>query len=481
MDKIVIRGQKRLNGEIEVHGSKNSALPILAASALVNGVSEIHNCPRLSDVDAAIRILEHLGCKVARDGHTVTVDSTSMHAFDIPDDLMREMRSSVVFLGAILGRTGQARLSTPGGCEIGLRPIDLHISAMEQLGAVLTEGASRLTFTAPQGLTGARITLTFPSVGATENIIIAAATAKGRTILTNAAREPEISDLADFLNGCGAHIHGAGDSTVTIDGTPHLTGTTHTVIPDRIAASTYLLAAAMTQGRICVREIVPAHLGALLPVLTESGCDITVSGRWICLSAPPRLRRVKMTRTMPYPGFPTDVQAPLSAMLTIADGTSVIVENIFESRYKHAAELLRFGAKISVEGRMEVIEGVPYLTGTQTVAPDLRSGFALILAGLAARGETTVRGVEHIDRGYEAPELILQSLGADVKRIKENGTAEQRNSESAAAPQGSAPTDESRADAVAPVDESHADTVAAVTAVGEPSADASADPPNRDA
>lgn len=442
----MIRGQKRLNGEIEVHGSKNSALPILAASALVNGVSEIHNCPRLSDVDAAINILVHLGCRVTRDGHTVTVDSTSMTNFEIPDDLMREMRSSVVFLGAILGRTGQARLSTPGGCEIGLRPIDLHISAMEQLGAVLNETVGRLEFTAPQGLTGARITLTFPSVGATENIMIAAATAKGRTVLTNAAREPEISDLADFLNGCGAHIHGAGDSTIIIDGTPHLTGTTHTVIPDRIAASTYLLAGAMTQGRICVREIVPAHLGALLPVLKESGCDLTVSGRWICLSAPPRLRRVKMTRTMPYPGFPTDVQAPLSAMLTIADGTSVIVENIFESRYKHAGELLRFGAKIGLEGRMEVIEGVPFLTGAQTVAPDLRGGFALILAGLAAHGETTVRGVEHIDRGYEAPELILQSLGADVKRIKEHGTAEQGNAESPQTSNSDAPIDAEIAD-----------------------------------
>lgn len=436
MEKIIIHGQKRLNGEIEVHGSKNSALPILAATTLVNGVSEIHNCPRLSDVDAAINILLHLGCKVTRDGHTVTVDSAGMNGCEIPDDLMREMRSSVVFLGAILGRTGQAKLSTPGGCEIGLRPIDLHISAMEQLGAQLTETAGKLEFEAPNGLCGARITLTFPSVGATENIIIAAATAKGRTILTNAAREPEISDLADFLNACGAHIHGAGDSTVVIDGVERLHGTGHTVIPDRIAASTYLLAGAMTQGKICVKDIIPAHLGALLPVMKEAGCDLTVSGRWICMSAPPRLRRVKMTRTMPYPGFPTDVQAPLSAMLTVADGTSVIVENIFESRYKHAGELVRFGAKISVEGRTEVIEGVPYLTGVHTVAPDLRGGFALVLAGLAAHGETTVRGVEHIDRGYEAPELVLQTLGADIKRIQENGTAEKQFTKESAAEHG---------------------------------------------
>ena len=429
LEKIIIQGQKRLSGEIEVHGPKNSALPILAATALVNGVSEIHNCPRLSDVDAAINILTHLGCKVTREGHTVTVDSTGMNGCEIPDDLMREMRSSVVFLGAILGRAGEAKLSTPGGCEIGLRPIDLHISAMEQLGAQLTENAGKLMFQVPQGLHGARITLTFPSVGATENIIIAAATAKGRTVLTNAAREPEISDLADFLNACGARIHGAGDSTVV----EALHGTGHTVIPDRIAASTYLLAGAMTQGKICVKDIIPAHLGALLPVMKEAGCDLTVSGRWICMSAPPRLRRVKMTRTMPYPGFPTDVQAPLSAMLTIADGTSVIVENIFESRYKHAGELVRFGAKISVEGRTEVIEGVPYLTGVHTVAPDLRGGFALILAGLAAHGETTVCGVEHIDRGYEAPECVLQALGADIKRIQEDGTAEKKSTKEFAA------------------------------------------------
>lgn len=419
MEKIIIHGQKRLNGEIEVHGSKNSALPILAASALVGGVSEIHNCPRLSDVDAAIKILTHLGCRVSRTGHTVTVDASGMSGCEIPDELMREMRSSVVFLGAILGRTKEARLSTPGGCEIGLRPIDLHLSAMEQLGAKLTEDAGKLQFTAPDGLTGARITLTFPSVGATENIIIAAATAKGRTVLTNAAREPEISDLADYLNACGAHIHGAGDSTVVIDGVPTLHGTSHTVIPDRIAASTYLLAGAVTQGRICVRDIIPAHLGALLPVLKEAGCDLRCSDRWICLSAPPRLHRVKITRTMPYPGFPTDVQAPLSAMLTVADGTSVIVENIFESRYKHAGELVRFGAKISVEGRTEVIEGVPYLTGVHATAPDLRGGFALMIAGLAAHGETVLGGVEHIDRGYEAPEAVLASLGADVKRIQD--------------------------------------------------------------
>lgn len=422
MDKLVINGSKRLTGEIEVHGSKNSVLPILAACVLSQGENIIHNCPMLSDVDAALKILVELGCKVKREEHTVCVDSSGVNGFEISDNLMREMRSSVIFLGAILGRTGKAVLSTPGGCEIGLRPIDMHISAMEQLGAEVFEEHGRLHFECKNGLHGARVILPFPSVGATENIMIASCVAKGTTVITNAAREPEISDLADFLNGCGAKIHGAGDSTIIIDGVERLTATTHTVIPDRIAASTYLLAGAITHGRVCIKEIIPAHLGALIPVLKQSGCDISVSNRWICISSPPRLSRVKTVRTMPYPGFPTDVQAPLTAMLSVADGTSVVVENIFECRYKHVSELIRLGAKINVEGRTAVIEGVPYLTGASVVSPDLRGGFALVIAGLAAKGETVISGVEHIDRGYENPEKLLSALGADIKRIKENGT-----------------------------------------------------------
>ena len=422
MDKLVINGSKRLTGEIEVHGSKNSVLPILAACVLSQGENIIHNCPILSDVDAALKILVELGCKVKREEHTVCVDSSGVNGFEISDSLMREMRSSVIFLGAILGRTGKAVLSTPGGCEIGLRPIDMHISAMEQLGADVFEEHGRLHFECKNGLHGARVILPFPSVGATENIMIASCVAKGTTVITNAAREPEISDLADFLNGCGAKIHGAGDSTIIIDGVERLTATTHTVIPDRIAASTYLLAGAITHGRVCIKEIIPAHLGALIPVLKQSGCDISVSNRWICISSPPRLSRVKTVRTMPYPGFPTDVQAPLTAMLSVADGTSVVVENIFECRYKHVSELIRLGAKINVEGRTAVIEGVPNLTGASVVSPDLRGGFALVIAGLAAKGETVISGVEHIDRGYENPEKLLSALGADVKRIKENGT-----------------------------------------------------------
>lgn len=421
MDKIIINGNRRLNGEITVQGAKNSVLPILVATLLVNGVSVIHNCPILSDVEATIKILRYLGCIVTREGHTITVDSTNVNRNNVPDNLMREMRSSIVFLGGILGRMGKAVLSTPGGCEIGLRPIDLHLSSMEQFGATVTSENGFIVCSAEEkGLIGTRITLSFPSVGATENIILAAVLAKGTTIITNAAREPEISDLADFLNRCGARIHGAGDSTVTIEGVSGLHSTEHTVIPDRIVASTYMIACAMTNGKICLRDIIPAHIGPTIQPLREAGCDVTVSGRWVCLSAPPKLKRIRMIRTMPYPGFPTDVQAQMMAMTTVCEGTSVIVENIFESRFKHIGELLRFGAKINVEGRMAVIEGVKYLNGATVRATDLRGGSAMILAGLNAYGTTEITEIHHIDRGYEQPEKVLEDLGADIKRVKDD-------------------------------------------------------------
>ena len=423
MEKIIINGRKRLNGEISVQGAKNSVLPILVATLLVNGVSVIHNCPRLSDVDATIKILEYLGCTVTQEGHTVIVDSTGVCKNHVPDNLMREMRSSIVFLGGILGRMGKAVLSTPGGCEIGLRPIDLHLSAMEQFGATITTENGFITCsTEEKGLQGTRITLSFPSVGATENAILAGVLAKGTTVICNAAREPEISDLADFLNRCGAKIHGAGDSTVTIEGVKGLKSAEHTVIPDRIVASTYLIATAMTQGRICLKDVIPSHIGPVIEPLREAGCDITVSGRWVCLDAPEHLRRIRMIRTMPYPGFPTDVQSQIMALTTVADGTSVIIENIFESRFKHVGELLRFGAKISAEGRMAVIEGVKALNGAMVKSTDLRGGSAMVLAGLVANGVTEVSEIHHIDRGYEEIEKVLEYLGADIKRVKCNET-----------------------------------------------------------
>ena len=421
MEKLVINGSKRLDGEITIQGAKNSALPILVATLLVDGTSVIHNCPKLSDVDATIKILRYLGCKVTREGHTVVVDSSSVDKNDVPDDLMREMRSSIVFLGGILGRTGKAVLSTPGGCEIGLRPIDLHLSSMKQFGATVTTTDGFIVCSAEEkGLKGTRITLNFPSVGATENIILAAVLAEGTTIVTNAAREPEISDLADFLNRCGAKIHGAGDSTITIEGVKKLNSTEHAVIPDRIVASTYMIAAAVTNGRLCLKDIIPAHIGPVIQPLREAGCDIVVSGRWVRLSSLPRLNRIKMIRTMPHPGFPTDVQAQIMALTTVADGTSVIVENIFESRFKHVGELLRFGANISVEGRMAVVEGVKRLHSANTKATDLRGGSAMIIAGLCANGTSEITEIHHIDRGYEEPETVLGSLGADIKRVKDD-------------------------------------------------------------
>ena len=418
MGKYIIEGQRKLRGEIEIQGSKNSALPILAATVLCKGVSVIHNCPRLSDIGATINILEHLGCEVKREDSTIIVDSTNVNRYDIPENLMHEMRSSIIFLGAVIGRLGKANISTPGGCEIGLRPINLHLEAMEKFGVMIEEGYGRLECTVEDGLKAANITLSFPSVGATENIILAASTAKGTTVIINAAREPEISDLADFLNGCGARISGAGESTVVIEGVQSLYGTEHTVIPDRIAAATYMAAAAITQGSVTLRNIIPSHIGSVNSVLEEMGCDISINGRNLTLVAPPRLQRVRIIRTMPYPGFPTDIQAPVMALTTVAKGTSVVIETIFESRYKHVSQLVRLGAKIMVDGRTAVIEGVDQLTGAEIVSPDLRGGCALVLAGLCAKGTTVVDAINHIDRGYDGLDEVLNSMGANIKRIE---------------------------------------------------------------
>lgn len=417
MSKLMVQGGNRLCGELTVHGAKNSALPLLAASLLGDSPSIIHNCPELSDVDSSIHILEWLGCRVKREGNTVIVDSSSIDRYDIPDNLMREMRSSVVFLGAIAAKCGRARISFPGGCELGPRPIDLHLTALRQMGLAIDEGHGELDCSAPEGLTGTEIALSFPSVGATENIMLAASTAKGTTIILNAAREPEISDLADFLNGCGARINGAGEGTIRIDGVSRLTGTEHTVIPDRICAATYMAAAAVTQGNICLRGIIPAHLGPVLSLFSEAGCDLSVSGRDLRITAPKRLHSLKTVRTMPYPGFPTDAQAPVMSMTALAEGTSVFVENIFESRYKHVGELLRLGAHIKVEGKVAVVEGVSRLSGAPVEATDLRGGAAMVVAGLAADGVTEITGLHHLDRGYEHIEETLRAVGAQLERI----------------------------------------------------------------
>ena len=417
MANLVIQGPSRLNGALSVHGAKNSTLPLMAATLLCDGECVLHNCPQLSDVDASTRILRHLGCKVIREGSTVTVDARNAQDWDIPDALMREMRSSIVFLGAIINRMHKATLSFPGGCELGPRPIDLHLQALRKMGVLIEEDHGCLSCSVPEHLKGASIGLSFPSVGATENILLAAVCAEGITVVSNAAREPEICDLADFLNACGAKIHGVGDSTIIIEGVRHLSGCEHRVIPDRIAAATYLSAAAVTGGDIELKDVVPAHLLPVLPVFEESGCEVSVDQNRIRLKAPDRLSRVKSIRTMPYPGFPTDAQAPIMTMTCLAKGTSIFVENIFESRYKHVGELLRLGANIKVEGRVAIVEGVERLSGAPVEAADLRGGAALVVAGLAAGGITRVGGIHHIDRGYEHIEDSFKTLGAEIKRI----------------------------------------------------------------
>lgn len=416
MSAFVINGGRRISGSIRVQGSKNSVLPILAATVLVDGISVIHNCPNLSDTDSTVKILRNLGCKVKRDGNSIIVDSAHITNTEIPEDLMREMRSSVIFLGAILGRMKSAVISTPGGCEIGLRPIDLHLYAMKQLGVNVDDNYGKLTCSVPGEMKGKKITFSFPSVGATENAVLAAVTAKGTTTIVNAAREPEIIDLCEFLNKCGGEIHGAGESVITINGKDKLHPCEYSVICDRIACATYLIAGAVTGGDVKLENTNPIHLNAILPLLEETGCNINVRCKEIRLKAPLRLNRIDKIITQPYPGFPTDAQAPFTTLVCVAKGTSVIVENIFESRFKHIPELVRMGAKIRMEGRVAVIDGVDRLYGAEVVSPDLRGGAALVLAGLCAQGVTTVKNISFIDRGYEDFENNLCMLNADIKR-----------------------------------------------------------------
>lgn len=419
MDKFIIEGPGRLSGELWVHGAKNSTLPLLAATLLCRTQAVLHNCPALSDVDTALRILQNLGCTVSQEGHSLTVDAEVLSDDEIPESLMREMRSSIVFLGAIISRLGKARLSFPGGCELGPRPIDLHLAALRKLGAEIREDHGCLECSAPGGLRGCPISLSFPSVGATENVMLAAVCARGTTILSNAAREPEICDLAEFLNACGGRVSGAGGSVIVIEGVPFLSGCEHRVIPDRIVAATYLAAAAATGSDLLLHQVRPAHLSLVLPVFEEAGCILKTQGDQLQIRSPRRLRPVHIVRTMPYPGFPTDAQAPVMAMTCVADGSSMFVENIFESRYKHAGELLRLGASIKVEGRVAVVEGVPRLSGAPVQAPDLRGGAALLIGGLAAEGTTILTGLQHLDRGYESPETALSAVGAKIRRVSE--------------------------------------------------------------
>lgn len=416
MEIMRIQGGVPLGGEVAVHGAKNSALPLLAASLLCHGTAVLRHCPRLSDVKVALDILRHLGCAVHRRAHTVTVDASVLSRTEIPDRLMREMRSSIVFLGAILARCGEARLTYPGGCELGPRPIDLHLAALRRLGADIREEHGCIHCRAAGGLRGAEITLTFPSVGATENILLAACTARGETVLHHAAQEPEIADLCGFLNACGARIHTPSPGVLHIEGVETLHGASYAVMPDRIEAATYLAAAAATGGAVTLRRCCPAHISPVLALLEEGGCALTVCEDTVELTAPARLGELGTVRTMPYPGFPTDAGAPLLAAACTARGTAVFVESIFENRYKYVDELTRMGARIRVDGRVAVVEGVPRLQGAAVECTDLRGGAALVIAGLAAAGETAVSGLRHLDRGYEAMEVTLTALGARLRR-----------------------------------------------------------------
>ena len=414
---ILIDGPAELCGEITIQGAKNSTLPLLAATVLCRGQTVLHNCPRLSDVDTAVGILEHLGCRCRREGQDLTVDN-AMTCCEIPDGLMRGMRSSIVFLGAIVSRCGEARLCFPGGCELGPRPIDLHLSALRRLGVEIAEEGGCLSCSAPHGLQGSYVSLAFPSVGATENVMLAAVCAKGTTVIANAAREPEITDLAAYLNRCGARIYGAGESCVIIDGVKELFGCEHTVMPDRIATVTYMAAAAVTGGNVTLRDVDNTHILPMLSPFEQAGCSVRQLGRALNIMAPRRLNAVRHIRTMPYPGFPTDMQPQITTLLSIAHGTSMVNESVWESnRFKYVDELSRMGSNIKVEGNVAVIDGVKGFTGAQVNAPDLRAGAALVIAGLAADGYTTVDEIGYIQRGYECFEEKLQGLGAMIEKV----------------------------------------------------------------
>lgn len=415
MEKLIINGSNKLGGEIKVHGAKNAVLPILASTLLIKGESIIHNVPELSDVDASVRILRYLGAEVKRENDALIINAENINENTIPEEMMREMRSSIIFLGSLLSRSKEAYLCYPGGCDIGVRPIDLHLSALKNLGAVISESGN-CVYCKGSNLHGSKIILTFPSVGATENIIISAVLAKGKTTIINAAREPEISDLATFLNSCGARIFGAGEGTVEIEGVESLHPASHYVIPDRVVAATYMSIAALNSDELIIKDIRPSHLSPILPVFMEMGCKLYISGNDLKIISPKRLKRVKAIKTMPYPGFPTDCQAIIMAALTKAKGTTVINESIFESRFKHISELNRFGADISVNESIAVVNGVKCLYGANVFCTDLRGGASLVVAALAAEGCSTVGDIYHIDRGYEKIEKCLLKIGADIKR-----------------------------------------------------------------
>lgn len=415
MDHYRINGGNRLSGEYELTGAKNAVLPILAATIVTGNKSKIKSCPDLSDVRTMLFILQELGCKVTYESDGIVVDSSTIDSYTISESLMREMRSSVFLMGPMIARCGKVILSYPGGCEIGLRPIDIHLSALRRLGVSIKESHGFLECTADK-LVGNRILMDFPSVGATENAMMAATAAEGETRIINPAKEPEIVDLQNFLNSCGAEIRGAGTGEIVINGGKSYHEIEHKVIPDRIEGGTILAAVAMTGGNVLLKNAMPEHMSITLSKLREAGCKIKEGKDFVELIAPNRLKAIETIRTQPYPGFPTDMQSQLLTVMTVAQGTSVVTETIFESRFKHVEELRKMGAKVKVDGRTAIITGVKSLTGARVFARDLRGGASLVIAGLGAEGETIVENIHHIDRGYDRFESALQRIGADIVR-----------------------------------------------------------------
>lgn len=417
MEKLVVNGGKRLEGKVKISGAKNAVLPIIAASLLGTSPSILEEVPDLEDVRTISEVLGHLGVKVFNGGNnTLNIDSSVISSCEAPYELVRKMRASFLIMGPLLARCGKAKISLPGGCAIGTRPIDLHLKGFDALGAKIDCGEGYIEASAPNGLKGARIYLDFPSVGATENIIMAACMAEGQTILENPAHEPEIIDLVNYLNVMGANIKGAGTNIIKIEGVKALKGCNYTIIPDRIEAGTYMVAAAMTNGDVYIENALSEHLKPVIAKLKEAGVFIQEEINGIRVKGTGNIKAVDI-KTLPYPGFPTDMQAQLMAMLTIADGSGIVSETVFENRFMHVDELKRMGANIKVDGRSAIVDGVKKLSGCQVKATDLRAGAAMVLAGLVAEGETQIGCIHHIDRGYDGLVDKLCNLGADIKRI----------------------------------------------------------------
>ncbi len=413
MSKYIIHGGKRLEGELHIDASKNAVLPIIAATVLSGNITYLYNCPKIIDVEIMVEILQQLGCKTKWDNKTLIIDTSTIQSYDISERLVRKMRSSIILLGAIIGKFGEAKISYPGGCPLGARPIDLHLAAFKKMGITVTEEHGFIICKSSH-LRGAKIHLDFPSVGATENIMLAATLAAGDTVIYNTAREPEIVDLQNYLNACGAKISGAGTEIIYIQGVKKLYSVAYKVIPDRIIAGTYLVAAAITRGTITLKDVNPSHLRATLSKLEETGCTIIEKEDEVTLISPKKLRGVNII-TEPYPGYPTDMQSQMMALLCTAEEMSIIKENLFEARFKPAYELMRMGANISIEGRIAIVKPIPFFMGTSVYAEDLRGGAALILAGLGAEGVTVVENIHHIKRGYQDIALDLRSVGASIQ------------------------------------------------------------------